>query len=84
MGKRKKVRASEGKNWHHRKAKVNSGSGKISSGNMIEVDVLRHQAFHFLFQTKTAVQIAEHLTRIWIDPEWELIARKKEKPDGQE
>jgi len=84
MTKRKKPRANEGNNWHHRKAKVNGGSGKISSGNMIEVDVLKHRAFHLLFGTKTTEQIAAILNKTWLPTDWELVARKKEKLDGTE
>ena len=82
MRKRRRVRANEGNNWHHRRAKVNGGSGKISSGNMIEVDVLKHRAFHLLFGTKNTEQIASTLNKTWIPTDWELVARKKEKPDG--
>ena len=77
MGKRRKVCASEGRNWHHRKAKVNGGSGRISSGNMIEVDVLKHRAFHLLFGTKTTEQIAAILNKTWIDVDYELVVRKR-------
>ena len=79
MTKRKKPRANEGNNWHHRKAKVNGGSGKISSGNMIEVDVLQHRAFHLLFGTKNTEQIAAILNKTWIDVDYELVCRKREK-----
>jgi hypothetical protein len=77
MAKRRKPRANEGNNWHHRKAKVNGGSGKISSGNMIEVDVLKHRAFHLLFGTKNTEQIAAILNKTWIDPAYELVVRKR-------
>ena len=77
MRKRRRVRANEGNNWHHRKAKVNGGSGKISSGNMIEVDVLKHRAFHLLFGTKTTEQIAAILNKTWIDVDYELVVRKR-------
>ena len=77
MAKRRKPRANEGNNWHHRKAKVNGGSGKISSGNMIEVDVLQHRAFHLLFGTKNTEQIAAILNKTWIDPAYELVVRKR-------
>ena len=77
MAKRRKPRANEGNNWHHRKAKVNGGSGKISSGNMIEVDVLKHRAFHLLFGTKNTEQIAAILNKTWIDVDYELVVRKR-------
>jgi len=75
--KRKKPK-HEGYNWHHRKAKVNGGSGKISSPNMVEVDVLQHRAYHLLFGIKTPEQVAAILNKTWIDPDYELITRKRE------
>ena len=78
MGKRRRVRANEGNNWHHRKAKVNGGSGRLSSGNMVEVDVLMHQAYHKLFGTKTTEQIAAILNKTCIDPAYELVVRKRD------
>ena len=81
MTKRKKPKAALGNNWHHRVPKVRNGSGKISSGNMIEVDVLKHRAFHLLFGTKTTEQIAAILNKTWIDPAYELVVRKKENPN---
>jgi len=76
--KRKKLKIYEGKNWHHRKAKVNGGSGYIPSPNMVEVDVLEHRAYHLLFGTKTPEQVAAILTKKWIDPDYELVARKRD------
>ena len=84
MAKRKKPKANEGYNYHHRLAKVNGGSGRLSSGNMIEVDVLKHRAFHLLFGTKTPEQVAAILNKTWLPTDWELVARKKEKLDGTE
>jgi len=74
---RKKPKASEGMNWHHRVPKVRNGSGKLSSGNMVEVDVLMHRAYHKLFGTKTPEQVAAILNKTWLPTDWELVARKK-------
>ena len=82
MRKRKRPRANEGKNYHHRLAKVNGGSGKLCSGNLIQVDVLLHRAYHFLFGTKSPEEVAAILTKTWIDPKYELIARKIEPKEG--
>lgn len=71
-----------GYNWHHKKARINGGSGHYNSGNMVEVRIDHHRAFHMLFETKSVPEIARILNETWIDPEWELIARKKEKPDA--
>lgn len=77
MARAKKSRTNPEYNWHHRKAKILGGSGKISSGNMVEVRVDHHRAFHMLFQTVTVPEIAKILNETWIDPSWELIARRK-------
>ena len=77
MAKRKKPKADEGRNYHHRLAKVNGGSGRLSSGNMIEVDVIAHRCFHKLFGTKNPEQVAAILNKTWIDPAYELVARKR-------
>ena len=77
MAKRKKPKADLGNNWHHRVPKVRNGSGRISSGNMVEVDVLMHRAYHKLFGTKTPEQVAAILNKTWIDPAYELVVRKR-------
>jgi len=77
MAKRKKPKADEGKNYHHRLAKVNGGSGRLGSGNMIEVDVLLHRCYHQLFGTKTPEQVAAILNKTWLPTDWELVARKR-------
>ena len=76
----KKPRARPEYNWHHRKAKKNKGSGKLSSGNMVEVRIDHHRAFHLLFGIESVPEIARRLNETWIDTEWEIVAIKKEKP----
>lgn len=77
---RKKPRVKPDYNWHHKIPKVHGGSGHLSSGNMVEVRVDYHRAFHLLFDTKPVSDIARILNDTWIDPTWVLIAVKKEKP----
>ena len=77
MTRRKKRKAHEGYNWHHRLPKISGGSGKLSSGNMVEVDVLMHRAYHKLFGTKTPEQVAAILNKTWLPTDWELVARKR-------
>ena len=78
MSRKKKPRACEGYNYHHRKCKVHGGSGRISSGNLIEVPVVLHRSWHRLFGTKTPEQIASVINKTWLDADWELIARRRE------
>jgi len=77
MTKRKKPKATLGNNWHHRVPKVRNGSGKLSSGNMVEVDVIDHRCFHKLFGTKNPEQVAAILNKTWLPTDWELVARKR-------
>ena len=74
---RKKPRTNLEYNWHHRKPKVKGGSGKLNSPNMVEVRVDHHRAYHLLFGTENPTEVARILTETWIDPDWELIARRK-------
>ena len=78
MAKRKKPYV-ENYNWHHRRPKIHGGSGHITSPNMIQVKVEHHRAWHMLFGTKTPTEIADTLNRTWLDPDWEMIAVRKEK-----
>jgi hypothetical protein len=60
---------------HHRKCRSNGGTDE--SRNISWVNKYDHQAYHMLFQNFEAERIAEILNNIWIDPAWELIARKR-------
>jgi len=77
MSRRKKPKACEGYNYHHRKPKKLRGSGCISSGNLSLVLVSKHRAWHRLFETKTPEQIAITINSTWLDPAYELVVRKK-------
>ena len=79
MSRKDKVRNEY--NWHHRKPKKLGGSGKITSPNMAHVPIVKHRAWHTLFGTKTPQEIAETINATWLDPEWEMVAVKKEKPN---
>lgn len=74
---RKKRGFLSGTNWHHRKPKVFGGSGDLASGNMVQVDIQKHRAWHLLFDTVSPQEVAKRITATWIDPEWELVARRK-------
>lgn len=82
MARRKKPRNLD-ENWHHRKPKILGGSGRLGSPNMIQVSVIEHRAWHCLVGTQTPIQIAKTLNETWLDPDWELIAVRKEKGNGK-
>lgn len=52
---------------HHRKPRVLNGGD--DSKNISLVPLRKHQFFHGLLGTKTPQQIADYLTKIWIDPD---------------
>jgi len=63
------------RNKHHRKCKSNGGTN--SKENISMVKMTEHRAFHFLFRNCNAYGIAEILNKTWIDPDYEIIVRKK-------
>lgn len=60
---------------HHRKPQSRGGSDDES--NISIVPVRAHVAFHGLFSNLSPEAIAQVLSERWIDPDYELIARKK-------
>lgn len=40
----------------------------------------QHRAYHVLFQNMTPVEVADFLTEIWIDPAWEMVAKRRPPP----
>ena len=59
---------------HHRKPQ--SLGGGDDSANILKTTHNKHQAFHTLFDNWEVPRTVEELNR-WIDPQWEVIARRK-------
>lgn len=62
---------------HHRRP--TSRGGEDVEENISIVPVKCHVAFHGLFSNLSPEAIAQILTERWIDPDWEIVARKKFK-----
>ena len=77
----KKDRVRNEWNWHHRKPKKLHGSGKLNGPNMVHVPIVQHRAWHTLFGVKTPAEIASIINETWLDPEWEMVAQKRNKGD---
>jgi hypothetical protein len=60
---------------HHRRCRSNGG--KTTERNISMVPEHKHRAYHLLFANMDAHEIANLLTRVYIDPDWEMIARRK-------
>lgn len=63
--------------WHHRKCK--SHGGDSSPGNLVQVPDKKHQAWHLLFQNHPVSVIANIINQTWLDPDFELIVRRRQK-----
>jgi hypothetical protein len=62
---------------HHRRCRSNGGTDDTPKNNVSVVTDVQHEAFHTLFGNAEAERIAEILNETWIDPSWELIARRR-------
>lgn len=87
MSKRKKTKpvstnvwdTPTGYNVHHRLPKSRGGSNAQS--NLSKVPIVLHHAFNALFGSNpTAQEVADILTKTWIDPSYEIIVRRRDGP----
>lgn len=60
---------------HHKKCKSNGGGNDRK--NLSFVQRKAHTHWHALFYNYEAERIAEIINQYWLDPEWELVARRK-------
>jgi hypothetical protein len=65
---------------HHRKAKHNGGTDEKRNISFVRRDL--HEAYHLLFGTMRPEQVAQILTAIWIDHEYEMRAMRKDGQSG--
>lgn len=62
--------------WHHRKPQ--SLGGENTDRNKSYVSVLRHRAWHTLFENMDPYEIAKVINDIWLDRDYILVVHKKE------
>lgn len=65
------------KTIHHRKCLSNGGTNELRNLSLVKRKF--HEAYHLLFANGTPHDVAQILTDIWIDPDYELIVKKKSK-----
>ena len=63
------------KTKHHRKARVYGGTSE--KRNISRVPDKWHRAYHLLFGAGEPYIIAKRLNEIWIDPNYEVIIRRR-------
>lgn len=62
---------------HHRRPRAQNGKDWKPEINQVRVKLTEHRAWHTLFDgTLTVPEIVKIINR-WIDPRWEVIARRK-------
>jgi len=62
---------------HHRCPR--SLEGRSNPENISIVPIKEHQAWHLLFKNRPPEVIAGIINKRWIDPEWEMVVRKRKK-----
>jgi hypothetical protein len=62
---------------HHRKPR--SIGGKSEPRNVVQIPGNKHAAWHLLFRNFPAQEIARLITEMYLDPDYEFIAVRKEE-----
>ena len=67
-----------GTNVHHRHTRWTGGSS--NPDNLSRVSIKEHNAYNLMFNDghMHPTEIARKLTAIWIDPQWQLIAQRRD------
>jgi len=60
---------------HHRKCKSNGGTNE--DRNISVIPSWKHRCWHLLFNNREAPNIARYINNVFLDPDWELVARRK-------
>ena len=63
------------KNMHHRRPK--SLGGGNTGENLSRVLVKQHRAWHTLFRNYEVQAIASIINDVWLDPQYELVVRRR-------
>ena len=63
-----------GMSRHHRRPVSHKGTS--CAMNTVWLPVAKHQAWHTLFGNMGPSEIADEITRLYLDPEWRVVAIK--------
>ena len=74
--KKKRNRIQTGYDRHHKLARSRGGGNNAANISIVPIE--HHRAYHRLFGRGVPHEIAHILTETWVDPNWEIIARKRE------
>lgn len=62
---------------HHRRCRSNGGTN--DDGNISKVTPKEHEAWHTLFGNLEPEAIARRINAIWLDPDWEMVALRRDE-----
>lgn len=77
----KRRRGTNSISKHHRRPKALGGRNDRRNISFVRENL--HRAWHLLFDGCDPTGVAHIITTYWLDPEWEMIARKKDKKGGE-
>ena len=63
---------ANGKLTRHHRLPTSIG-GSDDPANISMVSETKHQAWHTLFQNKSAIEICKEINEVWLDPKYELV-----------
>ena len=62
---------------HHRRPRSKGGSNDERNISIVEQN--QHRAYHCLFQNMLPEEVAKVLTKVWVDPDYIILAIRKDK-----
>ena len=67
-------------NRHHKKPRSRGGKRYVNGHhNIVKVSVVKHRAWHTLFENLTPQEICAIINQIWLDPDHKFVCTKRER-----
>ena len=76
------IRKRKGFDRHHRRPRSRGGTDHQRNLSLVPKDL--HTCWHKLFDNHRPETIAAIISDLWLDPDWELIAVRKDDEDEAE
>lgn len=67
---------------HHRKCKSHGGTNAKRNISIVRSD--HHEAYHLLFGNRNPKEVASFLNKIWIDPDYYLVVKRRRNDQSKE
>lgn len=71
-------------NRHHKKPQSKGGKRFVNGHhNIVRVPVVKHRAWHSLFENLSAQEICALINQVWLDPDYKFICTKRERGNSK-